>query len=92
MPATPSAAADADALLRELSTALAQNLITARTQIGMSQRTLALQTGLARNYLIRIERGEANPTLSVLVALALVVGKRPCELIMPGSGPVTEVT
>lgn len=72
--------------------ALAQNLIAARTEIGMSQRALASQTGLARNYLIRIERGEANPSLSVLTTLGLVVGKRPCELIRPLSGPVLKTT
>jgi transcriptional regulator with XRE-family HTH domain len=51
---------------------------------GNSQRTLAARTGLARNYLIRIERGQANPTLGVLAALALTVGV-PChDLISAG--------
>ena len=73
-PDTPNAA-DADAVPHELSLALAHNLVAARTEIAMSQRTLAAQSGLARNYLARIERGEANVGLGVLMILARVVGK-----------------
>jgi transcriptional regulator with XRE-family HTH domain len=79
-PDTPSAA-DADTVPHELSLALAKNLVAARTEIGMSQRTLAAQAGLARNYLARIERGDANVELGVLMILARVVGKEPSDLI-----------
>jgi len=74
---------DADAVLHELAMALAHNLVAARNHIGMSQRTLAAQTGLARNYLTRIERGQANPSLGILASLSLVVGRTPHELITP---------
>jgi transcriptional regulator with XRE-family HTH domain len=69
---------------------LAHNLVAVRNQIGMSQRTLAAQTGLARNYLTCIERGQANPSLGVLACLSLVVGKRPHELITPPLAPSPE--
>jgi transcriptional regulator with XRE-family HTH domain len=79
-PDTPSAG-DADAVPHELSLALAYNLVAARTEIGMSQRTLAAEAGLARTYLRRIESGEANVGLGVLMILARVVGKEAADLI-----------
>jgi transcriptional regulator with XRE-family HTH domain len=47
----------------------------------MSQRTLAAKSGLARTYLRRVEAGEANVGLGVLMILARVVGKKAAELI-----------
>jgi transcriptional regulator with XRE-family HTH domain len=47
----------------------------------MSQRELAARSGVARDYLIRIERGEANAGLGVLMILARAVGKEAAELI-----------
>ncbi len=77
---TPTAA-DADALPHELSLALAHNLVAARTEIGMSQRELAARSGVARDYLIRIERGQANVGLGILMILARVIGKDASDLI-----------
>jgi transcriptional regulator with XRE-family HTH domain len=74
-------AADADTVPHELSLALARNLVAARAEIGMSQRTLAAKSGLARTYLRRVEAGEANVGLGVLMILARVVGKKAAELI-----------
>ena len=79
-PGTPSAG-DADAAPNELTLALALNLVAAREEIGMSQRTLAAQAGMARAYLARVEKGEANVGLGILMILARVVGKDPADLI-----------
>jgi transcriptional regulator with XRE-family HTH domain len=81
-PDIPSAA-DADTAPNELTVAFAHNLITARNEIGMSQRELAARSGLARTYLRRVEAGEANVGLGVLLILSRVVGKEPHDLIRP---------
>lgn len=41
-----------------------------RERTGMSQETLAHQSGIARSYMSRLERGDANPSLDALYALA----------------------
>jgi transcriptional regulator with XRE-family HTH domain len=41
-----------------------------RTQRGLSQGDLAERAGLSRGYLIRLEQGRQDPTLSVLRRLA----------------------
>ena len=44
-----------------------------REAIAMSQETLGAHTELSRNYIGMIERGETNPTLLVLHALAIAL-------------------
>jgi len=83
-PDTPSAA-DADTAPNELTLALAYHLIAARKAIGMSQRELAARSGLARTYLRRVEAGDANVGLGVLLILSRVVEKEPHDLIKPPS-------
>jgi DNA-binding XRE family transcriptional regulator len=51
-----------------------------RKEAGLSQDVVAEQCGLFRTYLSRIERGVANPTLSVLAALAKTLGVSVGEL------------
>lgn len=41
-----------------------------RTAIGLSQEELADKAGLDRSYIGGIERGERNPTLSVIEKIA----------------------
>lgn len=40
-----------------------------RTKKNISIRKLSVMTGIARSYIMRIEKGKANPTLSVLCKL-----------------------
>lgn len=40
----------------------------------MSQKALAEESGIFRTYLSRIEAGKGNPSLTVLAALASVLG------------------
>ena len=44
-----------------------------REQLGVSQTTLAQRAGVSPDYLGRIERGEADPRMSVLLALAVAL-------------------
>ncbi len=52
-----------------------------RRQRALSQDELAARCGIYRTYLSRIETGEANPTLIVLVALAGALMVTPAELL-----------
>ena len=57
-----------------------------RKERGLSQETLAGEAGLAMRHLGRIERGEGNPTVSVLGKLAHVLGVHPAELLQEDAG------
>lgn len=61
--------------------AFGATLRLARTQKGLSQEALALQCGLDRTYVGRVERGERNLSLKTIVKLAKGLGLRPAELM-----------
>ncbi len=48
----------------------------------LTQDLLADRCGIYRTYLSRIEMGQANPTLLVLVALANALNVNPFELLV----------
>jgi transcriptional regulator with XRE-family HTH domain len=49
---------------------LAADLKAARNKTSMSQEKLALESGLDRSYISRLERGIANPTYIALQSIA----------------------
>ncbi|MCP5058655.1 MAG: helix-turn-helix transcriptional regulator [bacterium] len=52
-----------------------------REALGLSQERLAEEAGIHRTYVSQIERGDANPTLTVMAALASAVNVRLSRLI-----------
>jgi len=52
-----------------------------RTEAGLGQVTLAAQCDIFRTYLSRIENGSANPTITVVAALALALKVEVAELL-----------
>ena len=60
--------------LRELQLALSENIRILRGKRGLSQERLALEAGVDRTLVSKIERTIANPTLEVLTKLAFVLG------------------
>lgn len=48
---------------------------------GLSQEELAFRAGIHRNYLGGIERGERNPALDNISAIAKALGVDPSELL-----------
>jgi len=59
--------------LQELRLALSENVRLLRGRRGLSQERLALEAGVDRTLVSKIERTIANPTLEVLTKLAVVL-------------------
>lgn len=58
-----------------------QHLAALRRAQGMSQETLALESGLARSYLGGVERGQRNLALVNICRLAQALGMPPARLL-----------
>lgn len=56
--------------IESLRAALALNIKALRTQQGIAQEALALEAGVHRTMLSKIERSLTNPSLDTLVKLA----------------------
>ena len=69
--------------LQELQLALSENVRTLRGKRGLSQERLALEAGVDRTLVSKIERAIANPTLGVLTKLAYVLGVPVMRLLAP---------
>ena len=52
-----------------------------RTSASITQEVLAARCGIFRTYLSRIEGGVANPTITVIEALAKALSVEPWELL-----------
>ncbi|MCL5052113.1 MAG: helix-turn-helix domain-containing protein [Gammaproteobacteria bacterium] len=52
----------------------------ARTAVGLTQEELADRSGLDRSYIGGVERGERNPTLTVIEKIAKGLGVTLAEL------------
>jgi transcriptional regulator with XRE-family HTH domain len=58
----------------ELHSALGQAVSEARAELGLSQDALALECGISRGWMGKIERGTANASLLILAKLPPVLG------------------
>ena len=56
--------------MSELSIAIGQLIRNKRTELKITQETLALQCGIDRSYMGRVERGEVNLTVEKLYEIA----------------------
>jgi DNA-binding XRE family transcriptional regulator len=65
----------------EILRAFGKHLRQVRKKSGLSQERLAELADVHRNYTGRVERGGANPTLLVIVALAHALKVRPSKLL-----------
>jgi transcriptional regulator with XRE-family HTH domain len=52
-----------------------------RTERGLSQEALAFDAGVAVNSIATIERGEANPSIAVLLSIARVLKVKLRDLV-----------
>lgn len=56
--------------MTELASKIGQSIRQKRTQSNITQESLALQCGIDRSYMGRIERGEVNLTVEKLYEIA----------------------
>jgi transcriptional regulator with XRE-family HTH domain len=59
-------------------TLVSRNLRRLRVQSGLSQESLAVDAGIDRTYVSRLERGLENPTVAVLERLS---GALHCKIV-----------
>ena len=60
----------------DFKTSLIVELIKARRSQGLTQKELALKTGIKQAAIARLERGGVNPTLITLQKLLSALGKK----------------
>jgi transcriptional regulator with XRE-family HTH domain len=65
----------------DLLTGLGRAIRELRAERDISQERLGLDSGVHRNYIGGIERGERQPTLTTIAILAQALNVRPAELI-----------
>ncbi|HGW4401047.1 TPA: helix-turn-helix domain-containing protein [Acinetobacter nosocomialis] len=67
--------------MSELSIAIGQLIRNKRTELKITQESLALQCGIDRSYMGRIERGEVNLTVEKLYEIASTLEINAKELL-----------
>ncbi len=68
-------------MLETIQADLARNIIARRKALNMSQEKLALQAGVDRTYVSQLERGIANPSISILCRIAEILQCRMQDLV-----------
>ena len=68
-------------IMGTLAKELGANIRAKRKQLGLSQDRLALDCGVDRSYMGRIERGEVNVTVEKLYQIAAMLGCKPALLL-----------
>jgi transcriptional regulator with XRE-family HTH domain len=60
-----------------------RNFARLRAEAGLTQEAVAERSGLTQQYLSSLERGQRNPTVETLWALAQALGVSHVELVKP---------
>jgi transcriptional regulator with XRE-family HTH domain len=61
--------------------ALGQTVRRLRREADLTQEELAARAGISANYVGEIERGECNPSVLVMFALARGLNEKPARLL-----------
>lgn len=64
-----------------LGQALGAAVTALRTRKKWSQEKLALKSGYSLQWINRVERGKANPTMELVIVMADIFGLRPSQLL-----------
>lgn len=71
----------------EVRRAIGQQLVQLRADSGISQRRLSAATGVPQSFISDIERGRAEASIAVLLALGESLGADLAVRFYPGAGP-----
>lgn len=72
---------------QDLRGAVGRQLLRLREDAGVSQRRLASASGVQQSFISDIERGRAEPSIAVLIALGDALGADLTIRFYPGAGP-----
>ena len=67
----------------QIQAIVARNLRRLRLECGLSQEALAVDAGIDRTYVSRLEKGIENPTVAVLERIALALGADITAFFLP---------
>lgn len=65
----------------ELGEQFGRNLVAVRKEVGLTQDRLAVEAGMGRNTLWRLEQGHSLPRLDHMVLLARVIDVQVRDLL-----------
>jgi transcriptional regulator with XRE-family HTH domain len=68
-------------MIKNYNRQFGENVRALRVQMNWSQEELAEHSGLHRTYISGVERGIRNPTLSIVVRIAIALKVQPSLLI-----------
>jgi transcriptional regulator with XRE-family HTH domain len=74
-------------LARQLRLRIGRQILELRTEAGVSRSALARCAGVDRSHILRIEAGEASPSLDSLVAISTCLGAEAAVRLFPAGGP-----
>lgn len=76
--------------MNNLAKQLGANIRAKRKDLGISQDVLALECGVDRSYMGRIERGEVNITVDKLYQIAAELNCEPAFLLPPAASILSD--
>jgi transcriptional regulator with XRE-family HTH domain len=74
-------------LVRELQVRIGRQILELRAEAGVSRTAVARCAGIDPTHLLRIEAGDASPSLTSLVAIATCLGTEAAVRLFPTAGP-----
>ena len=69
--------------MKKTATYLGENVKRLRKSLGLSQRDLAFDAGVAKNIIEKIESGNSNVTLNTIERIAECLNVDTWELLLP---------
>jgi len=69
--------------VKKTATYLGENVKRLRKSLGLSQRDLAFDAGVAKNIIEKIESGNSNVTLNTIERIAECLNVDTWELLLP---------
>ena len=89
-PRLPTSPARGTSFEPEIARAFGTVTRQTRVDLGVAQDQMALIAGVDRSYFGKLERGERQPSLSILLRIAAALGVSGAELVMRTEAAMTK--